>query len=146
MENEIPSEINELANELSGSYWNYRWIKIVVNVPKVDKETMEVVEGETDEEVYYALHEVYYDENEKPFMWSEEPEKLYTEDAEELIEFIGCILDAAAKKVLLIKDGEIKELNEYMDKSEILEQYQGEKKDEKETRRNKAPKIDTRIS
>lgn len=133
MENEVPEEIEELANELSGSYWNYRWLKTVVTTPKINDD-LEVVEGETDEEVYYALHEVYYDKNEKPFMWADEPVRLYTENAEELMELVGRMLDAATKKVLMTENEKILEIDEYMDKSEMLEQYQGEKKDEKETR------------
>lgn len=112
-------KIEKLTNEVSGSYWNYRWFKVVYNVPKLD-DKLNKIEEEFEERHYYELHEVYYDNNEKPFMWSTEPEKLYVEEAEELIDCIGRILDAAAKKVLLIKDGEIKELDEYMDKNEVL--------------------------
>lgn len=115
-------EVEKLTSELPGSYWNYRWVKIVFTVPKFD-DNLNRIEGEFEEEYYYGLYEVYYDSNGKPFMWSEEPEKLYAEDVEELIEFIGRILDAAVKKVLLIKDGEIKELDEYMDKNEVLAKY-----------------------
>jgi hypothetical protein len=120
-------EVEESICGLSGSYWNYRWVKIVFAVPKLD-DNLNRIEGEFEEEHYYGLYEVYYDSNGKPFMWSKEPEKLHTEDAKELIEFIECILDAAAKKVLLIKDGKIKELDEYMDKNEVLAKYRKEKK------------------
>lgn len=135
MDEKIPKEIEDLAEELSGSYWNYRWLKIVVEVPKID-DNLEVVEGETEEEVYYELHEVYYDENEKPFMWSEEAERIYTEDAEEMMEFISKMLDAAMKKVLIVKNGKIKETKEYMLKSEILKNKVKEKMHEKKARRN----------
>lgn len=120
-------EIEELANDLSGSYWNYRWLKVIVDTPKIN-DNLEVVEGETEQEVYYALHEVYYDKDEKAFMWTEEPVKMYTENCEDLMELIGRMLDAASKKVLLVKDDKIEELDEYMDRSEILEKYRKEKK------------------
>lgn len=135
MEKKIPEEIEKLAEEFSGSYWNYRWIKKVVDTPKINDD-LEVVEGETEQEVYYELHEVYYDKEEKPFMWTEEPVRIYTENAEELMELIGRMLDAAIQKVLFVEDDKIREIDEYMNKSEILGQYKGEKKDEKETRRN----------
>lgn len=126
MEKQVPQEIEELANDLSGSYWNYRWLKIIVDTPKIN-DNYEVVEGETEQEIYYALHEVYYDKDEKPFMWTEEPAKLYADNCEDLIELIGRMLDAASKKVLLVQNDKITELDEYMDKSEILKQYRKEK-------------------
>ena len=84
-------EVKELTSGLSGSYWNYRWAKIVFTVPKFD-DNLNRIEGEFEER----------------------------------------ILDAAAKKVLLIKDGKIKELDEYMDKSEILANYRKGQKDGKD--------------
>lgn len=129
-ENMEKEEVEELANELSGSYWNYRWIKVVTTTPKVDDDFNQI-EGEFEHEVYYELHEVYYDNEEKPFMCTEDPVKLYTEDAEELFELIGRMLDAASEKVLFIEDNEIRELDEYMDKSEALDRYRKEKKNER---------------
>lgn len=117
-------EIEELANEFAGSYWNYRWIKIVIETDKYDEEFNPT--GEKDQEVYYELHEVYYDNEEKPFMWTEEPVKMYTEDAEELFELIGRMIDAASKRILFIRDEKIEELDEYMDKSEVLKKYRKE--------------------
>lgn len=114
MENEIPSEVKELANELSG-YWNYRWVKIVVNVPKIDEETMEVVKGETEQEAYYALHEVYYDQKGKPFMWAEEPEKVICDDKKDMLQFLAKVLEASEKKVLQITNNKMVELDEYME-------------------------------
>lgn len=114
-------EAEELANSLSGSYWNYRWLKSV-----------EDYDGE--QEISYALHEVYYDKEEKPFMWTEEPVKIYCEDAEELMELIGKTLDACTQKVLLkYYDGEqpkIKEIDEYIQKSEVLGKWRKNKEEQ----------------
>ena len=59
-------EIEELAKDFSGSYWNYRWLKIIQSFPEYDDDGN--LTGNTDYEAYYELHEVYYDSNEKPFM------------------------------------------------------------------------------
>jgi hypothetical protein len=134
MAKEIPEEIKRLSEEFSGSYWNYRWLKFVREYNEYDDDGNQT--GETYQEKYYALHEVYYDNEEKPFMWSEEPIKLYAEDAKDMMDLVGKMLNAAVEKVLVIEDEEIKETEEYMDQNEILEKYKGEKKNEKETRRN----------
>jgi len=131
---EISPEIEKLSEELSGSYWNYRWIKFIKNYPEYDDEGNQT--GKIYQEVYYELHEVYYDENEKPFMWSENAETLYVEDAKEMMEFVGKAINAAFKKVLIIENSEIKELKEYMSKSEILKNKIKEKRNEKKARRN----------
>lgn len=117
---DIPEEIENLAEDMSGSYWNYRWLK-----------TVEEYDGE--EEITYALHEVYYDKNGKPFMWTEEPVKLYCEDTINLMELIGKMLDACTEKVLLkYYEGEqpkIKEIDEYMNKSEELDKWRKKNKE-----------------
>lgn len=113
-------EIEELANEFSCSYWNYRWLKIEVEVPEYkDFETT----GKTEIEHYYELHEVYYNNNEEPCMWTENATNLQLEDAEDLMDLFMKAMDATNKKVLLLKDDKITELDEFMDKSEILKQY-----------------------
>lgn len=118
---DIPEEIEELANELSGSYWNYRWFKIEVETPEYDEDFQPT--GNTQIEHYYELHEVYYDNNEKPFMWSENTTNLQMEDAEDLMDLFMKSMDAATKKVLLLKEGKVIEIDEYMDKSDILAKY-----------------------
>ena len=117
---EVPKEIEELAERVSGSYWNYRWFKIEYESPEYKdfKPT-----GKTEICHYYELHEVYYDNEEKPFMWSDNVINLQLEDAEELMDLFMKAMDASTKKVLLLKDSTITEIDEYMDKSEILEKY-----------------------
>lgn len=121
----IKKEINDLAEDFSGSYWNYRWFKCKTEVPKID-DNFNVVKGKKEYEVYYELHEVYYDKKEKPFLCTEEPVKMYTNDADELLQFTYRALVAANKKVLTIKNGKIKELNEYMNKREVLSKLKGD--------------------
>ena len=131
MEKEKMEEMEELANELSGSYWNYRWLKIIVSIPKVDENLQET--GETDYESYYELHEVYYDNDEKPFMWTEDPVRLQTDDADELMDLIKKALDAAMKPVLLLTETDekdiIEEINEYIDGKEELDKWLANKQD-----------------
>jgi len=124
-------EAEELAKEFSGSYWNYRWLKIIVSIPKVDENLQET--GETDYESYYELHEVYYDNDEKPFMWTEDPVRLQTDDANELMDLIKKALDAAMKPVLLLTETDekdtIEEINEYIDGKEELDKWLANKQD-----------------
>lgn len=124
-------EVEELAKDFSGSYWNYRWLKIIVSIPKVDENLQET--GETDYESYYELHEVYYDNDEKPFMWTEDPVRLQTDDANELMDLIKKALDAAMKPVLLLTETDekdtIEEINEYIDGKEELDKWLANKQD-----------------
>lgn len=123
----IPEEIEELANEVSGSYWNYRWLKIEIETDKLDD--MLQPTGEKEIEYYYELHEVYYDNDEKPFMWTQNPVRMQVENAEELMEFISKALDAAMQPVILKKDDDtIEELTEFIDKQEVLNKWLGKKK------------------
>lgn len=125
-------EAEELANSLAGSYWNYRWIKIIEAFPDYDEDGN--LKGETYEEISYELHEVYYDKDEKAFMWTNEPTNFVCENAEDLMELISKVLDACTQKVLRIYENDlgkikIEELNEYMDKSEVLGKWRKNKQD-----------------
>ena len=121
----VDKEDRKLAKQLRGSYWNYRWLKYVVDTPKINDD-LEVVEGETDQEVYYELHEVYYDKKNKPFMWTENATKAFVYDGEDLVTLVQRMLDAAMKKVLIVEDNEIRELDEYIDKQEALNSIRGD--------------------
>ena len=124
-------EIEELAKDFSGSYWNYRWVKIIQSFPEYDDDGN--LTGNTDYEAYYELHEVYYDNNEKPFMWTEEPVNMLTENAEDLMELVKNALNAAMQPVLLLNKNEdkttIEETNEYIDGKEELDKWRANKQD-----------------
>lgn len=116
---DIPEEIEEFAEFITGGYWNYRFIKIVVPYDELDDNLNKT--GKTKYETHYELHEVYYDRTDKIWSWSEEPIKVVSNDGEDLLEFIRCILDASMKKVLTEEYGNMIQLDEYIDKKEILE-------------------------
>ena len=122
-------EIEELAKDFSGSYWNYRWLKIIQSFPEYDDDGN--LTGNTDYEAYYELHEVYYDNNEKPFMWTEEPVNMLTENALDLMELVKNALNAAMQPVLLLNKNEdkttIEEINEYIDGKEELDKWRANK-------------------
>lgn len=124
-------EIEELAKDFSGSYWNYRWLKIIQSFPEYDDDGN--LTGNTDYEAYYELHEVYYDNNEKPFMWAEEPVNMLTENALDLMELVKNALNAAMQPVLLLNKNEdkttIEETNEYIDGKEELDKWRANKQD-----------------
>ena len=124
-------EIEELAKDFSGSYWNHRWLKIIQSFPEYDDDGN--LTGNTDYEAYYELHEVYYDNNEKPFMWTEEPVNMLTENALDLMELVKNALNAAMQPVLLLNKNEdkttIEETNEYIDGKEELDKWRANKQD-----------------
>lgn len=124
-------EIEELAKDFSGSYWNYRWLKIIQSFPEYDYDGN--LTGNTDYEAYYELHEVYYDNNEKPFMWTEDAVNATVDNAEDLMYFVKNALNAAMQPVLLLNKNEdkttIEETNEYIDGKEELDKWRANKQD-----------------
>ena len=124
-------EIEELAKDFSGSYWNYRWLKIIQSFPEYDDDGN--LTGNTDYEAYYELHEVYYDNNEKPFMWTEDAVNATVDNAEDLMDFVKNALNAAMQPVLLLNENEdkttIEETNEYIDGKEELDKWRANKQD-----------------
>ena len=124
-------EIEELAKDFSGSYWNYRWLKIIQSFPEYDDNGN--LTGNTDYEAYYELHEVYYDNNEKPFMWTEDAVNATVDNAEDLMDFVKNALNAAMQPVLLLNKNEdkttIEETNEYIDGKEELDKWRANKQD-----------------
>lgn len=116
---EIPEEVEKFAEAISCGYWNYRYVKVMVPYDELDDNLNKT--GKIRHETYYELHEVYYDRNDKIWSWSEEPMRVTPNDGEDLLEFIRCLLDASMKKVLTEKDGSMIELDEYIDRKEILE-------------------------
>ena len=124
-------EIEELSKDFSGGYWNYRWLKIIQSFPEYDDDGN--LTGNTDYEAYYELHEVYYDNDEKPFMWTEEPVNATVDNAEDLMDFVKNALNAAMQPVLLLNKNEdkttIEEINEYIDGKEELDKWRANKQD-----------------
>lgn len=111
-EHSIPKEIVELADYISDGYWNYRWLKTIVECDEYDDYGNQT--GEKYQEIYYQLHEVYYDKDEKPFMWSENPMTFYVDNQKDMLELFAKSFEASKKSVLQIIDGKLVELDEYM--------------------------------
>ena len=109
---EVPKEIEALAELVSGSYWNYRWLKTVLECDEYDDDGNQT--GNKYNEVYYQLHEVYYDNNEVPFMWSENPITFYADNQEDMLQLFARAVEASKKPVLQIVNEKLVELNEYM--------------------------------
>ena len=104
-------EAEELAKRVSGNYWNYRWLKIVDEWDATD------IEGKPKHytDVRYELHEVYYNAENKPFMFTDQPVKFVTEEYSDIIRLIGSALAAGKEKVLLLEDEKLIEIDEYME-------------------------------
>ena len=105
-------EAEKLAKKLSGNYWNYRWLKIVDEWSATD------IEGKRKHytDVRYELHEVYYDTENKPFMFTDQPVKFVIEEYSDMMQLIDSALAAGKEKVLLLsKDDTLIEIDEYME-------------------------------
>ena len=75
--------------------WNHR---VLASYDKLDKCT------------YYAIHEVFYDEG-KPFMWTEEAERVdYEESIKGVEQTLHWMLDALKKPVLKIEGDKLIEI------------------------------------
>lgn len=85
-------EAEELANEWTGGYWNYRLIE------KENKWTG--VDNKEYIDIYYEIHEVYYDGKGKVIAWSENPMSLYFENKHD-VSFILKRIKKATKKSIL---------------------------------------------
>ena len=96
---DVPEEIQELANAFNGSYWNTRIIKMHVD-GKYDN-------GEEYHETYMGIFEVYYDKDNKPIAWTEDPISITFDDKDEFGDVLGHILDANDKTILEVIDGNI---------------------------------------
>jgi len=69
--------------------WNYRIVK----------------RGE-DEEIFYGVYEVYYNENGEPYLVTEDPINLQAETVEELVEDMTYISKAFEESILTYEDFE----------------------------------------
>ena len=96
---DIPPEIEELSESLSGGYWNYR----IMQLEYKDK---------YGKEKWYELREVYYDGEDKVWAWSSNPETFSVQSIEDVKELKEKILLAMVKPILAIKKD--KEGNEYV--------------------------------
>ena len=100
---EIPPEIEELAESLSGGYWNYRIMQIEYN-DKIGKHKYH--------EKWYEMREVYYKENDEIWAWSSNSEIFSIESIEDAKRLKEQTALAMAKPILAIKKD--KEGNEYI--------------------------------
>ena len=95
-EYEVPAEVEELAEDLSGGYWNYRF---------VEKEyTWKDKDDKSYYERYYELHEIYYKADGTIWAWTENPVDLSIQSLSELKDLTKKIKTASRHTILkLIK-------------------------------------------
>lgn len=110
----VPEEIEELANDLSGGWWNYRLIE--------KENRWKNKAGKEYFEKYFEIHEVYYKADGEIWAWSENPMSIYFEDFKEVGQLIKQIKNATRKPVLrLVKGVDGKE--ELVPTMKTLKQY-----------------------
>lgn len=118
----IPKEVEELAEDLSGGYWNTRVIRKHVD-GKYEN-------GEEYHETYMAVYEVYYRKDDSIWAWSENPMTIGFEDKEEFGILINQIFDAAQRPVLEEIDEKLVETDEVIIPKEMIKK-KGKKKNVK---------------
>lgn len=107
-EYEIPAEVEEMAEELSGGYFNYRLVETVYTY------------SEDIEEKFYEIYEIYYRADGSIWAWSAEPLSLMFEDFDDAFEDIKHIAECCEKTVLRFKD---ENKDEIYDTGEKIEGY-----------------------
>lgn len=89
----IPEEIEELANEWSEGWWNYR-------VVEKEHAWKSQATGKEYFQKYFEIHEVYYDKDGKIIAWAEKPLNLQLEYFTEW-KFLKKSIDRAIRKPIL---------------------------------------------
>lgn len=111
---DIPEEMEKLADDLAGGWWNYRLIE--------KENRWKDKTGKEYFEKYFEIHEVYYREDGEIWAWSENPMSIYFEDYKEIGQLIKQIKNATKKPVLrLVKDDKGEE--ELVPVMKTLKQY-----------------------
>jgi hypothetical protein len=86
-------------------HWNYRVIKSVPN-------EQDIIQGF--DEVTYAVHEVFYDDDNEIQGWSEDPASPFGTEVSEIIGDVFYILDAFDKPICLLQEGDLTETDQYI--------------------------------
>ena len=88
---EIPMYVQKLSSDLSGGWWNYRFVEKTEKWKK---------DGKVYFEKRYEIHEVYYAGDGRIWSWTESPIDISVQSYKELKEFLKSIKLAAKKPVL----------------------------------------------
>ena len=64
-----------------------------------------VIKHTTEQEVLYGIHEVFYNDDNSIYAYTEEPVRVYAESIEELREYLQWMMNCLDKEVLV--DGEV---------------------------------------
>ena len=117
----VMEKLEDLRKDFEGGYFNYRVIEkeyIWENNSNFTEE--EIKEYKLDEpELYYEIHEVYYNGKDEIVAWTENPISIYFEDYYDVKDMIKHIKNSTKHKILKLianEDGgeELIELNKYM--------------------------------
>lgn len=110
----MKKERKKIMSDWTGKYWNTRFIE--------KKETWKSEKFKDKEyfNIYFDLHEVHYDEKNKPVAWTSDPSLLRFRDEEDVKVTIKHIKDALKKNVLR------KQGHDLVDTGKLLKQYKEE--------------------
>lgn len=111
-------------------YWNTRIIRHNV--------TENFTSGDAINEIYYGIHEVYYDEKDSPTQWSTEPIDLTFKSCRDFSDMMNIITEATVRTVLELKttitqndEGFNKENGKIIDSGKLLSEFKEEDVDDK---------------
>ena len=109
---EIPEHIKELADSLSGGWWNYRLFE--------NETKWKDISSKEHTEYYYDIHEVYYNAKGEIWAWSENPMSLSFEEYNDLKEVSKQIKRACKHSILKIVPASDTENEEIIDTGKYL--------------------------
>ena len=107
------NKLKTLSKTFKGGYWNYRFIKHSSPYNELDDNLQPT--GKIEYEVWYTLHEVYYDKKDKIISWTTNPITFSIDNVYNLLDLSAKAFEASKKYVLEEKDGKLVELDEFME-------------------------------
>ena len=99
----IKETTEELSSSFSGGWWNYRLIEKVRSWTDISSKTY------TD--IFYEIHEVYYNSHGSIIAWSEGPMSIYFEDYSDYKEIKKHLKSAYKNTVLKLENDSLIETN-----------------------------------
>ena len=89
-----------LIGEFKDGYWNYRVIEKESRFTYKDGKYA----GKTRVELYYEIHEIYYDGEGNPVAWSADPMRMYFQEKEDPKYYIKRIREASRHKIFKLEE------------------------------------------
>ena len=96
----LEEKYKDLTGAFKGGYWNYRIIEKESRFTYKDGKYA----GKTRVELYYEIHEIYYDGDGNPVAWSADPMRIYFQEKGDPKYYIKRIREACKHKIFKIEE------------------------------------------